>query len=65
MRRQCHSAIVVFTCSSGQLLLFEGDLDLRIKELNAFLRGGGRKQLFPSAKPKAAPQTQKFLLSVL
>lgn len=52
------SATVAFPCSSGQLLLFMGDLDM------LFLREKFKNQLFLSAQPKAALRIQTILLYV-
>lgn len=62
-KRQCCSAIDALTCSSGQLSsCFSGCKGQKAK---CFLRGRKKeKKLFPSAEPKAALLTQKFLVSV-
>lgn len=64
-KRQCYSAIVAFTCSSGSsaptLLGRLGYKDQRAKCF--FVRK--EKKKFPSAEPKAALLIQKFLFSVL
>ena len=62
-KRQCCSAIDALTCSSGQLSsCFSGYKGQKAK---CFLRGRKKeKKLFPSAEPKAALLTQKFLVSV-
>lgn len=60
-KRQCCSAIDALTCSSGQLSsCFSGYKGQKAK---CFLRGRKKeKKLFPSAEPKAALLTQKFLV---
>lgn len=61
-KRQRYSAIDALTRSSGQLSsCFSGCKDQKAK---CFLRGRGKKKLFPSAEPKAALLIQKFLFSV-